>query len=193
MEISQALPNIKFVWWMVLVRGIAAIAFGILAMFWTSTTLTLLFLYFGLYLLIDGVISVVSGIVSQQSQWGWLAALGLVEIVVGVLVLRNPDTTAKLLVIFLALWALVGGALQLLAAWRFRAAEDGSWVWLMVAGVLSAVFGIYFIINPAGLANFLLVVTGAFSVILGVILVAGALRLRKAVTSGEFVISGDAS
>ena len=61
-------------------------------------------------------------------------------------------------------------------------------MWVLVSGVLSLLFGIYFVINPLTLAKFLLVITGLFAVLLGVVLVAGALRLRTLLKDPRFEI-----
>jgi uncharacterized membrane protein HdeD (DUF308 family) len=171
-------PNLKALWWMVLLRGIAALGFGVLAMFWPQATLKLLFVYFGAYLVVDGLVAIVSGLITRRTRWGWMVLLGTVEIVLGVIVMLNPSEVTSALVIFLALWALIGGAVQIIAALRFRSSGDGSWVWLLAGGALSLLFGIYFVINPLALAKFVLVVAGVFSVLLGVVLVAGAFRVR---------------
>jgi len=178
-EIKEILqPNLKALWWMVLLRGIATLGFGLLAMFWPQGTLKLLFVYFGAYLVVDGVVAIISGLVTRRTNWGWMVLLGTVEIVLGVIVVLNPSEVTSMLVIFLALWALIGGLVQVVAALRFRSAGDGSWVWLLAGGVLSLLFGIYFVINPLALAKFVLVVAGVFAVLLGVVLIAGAFRVR---------------
>jgi len=175
-------------WWLVLIRGIGAILFGILAMFWPGVTLSLLFMIFGAYAVLDGIVAFITGLIFRGTLWGWVLVQGLVSVALGLLVFRYPDNAAALFVIFLAAWALVSGAVQAYAAFRLKSAGEANWVWVLASGVLSLLFGIYFVINPLTLAKFLLVITGLFAVLLGVVLVAGALRLRTLLKDPRFEI-----
>src|SRR5690606_322933 len=109
-------------WWLFLLRGVAAIVFGIAAFLWPGLTLQVLMLLFGAYVLVDGVFGLVQSIRKreQMSQW-WLWALeGLLGIVVGVLTFIAPGVTAYVLLIFIAAWAIVGGIIRIVMAIRLR-------------------------------------------------------------------------
>lgn len=178
-------------WWLVLVRGIAAILFGFVAMFWPSATLSLLFMIFGAYAVLDGIVAFVTGLIFRGTMWGWVLVQGVVSFALGLLTFRYPEQAAALFVVFLAAWALVGGALQTYAAFRLRGAGEDNWVWVFASGALSLVFGIYFMVNPLSLAKFLLVITGVFAMLLGVVLVAGAFRVRALLKDPQFqMLSG---
>ena len=107
-------------WWLVLLRGLAAIAFGAVALSWPGLTLLTLILLFGVYVLTDGVIAIVAAIVGGASvNRGWLAIVGILGIAVGVLTLMLPGMTTLILLFTMAGWAVAIGVLP--SFWVSRA------------------------------------------------------------------------
>lgn len=168
-------------WWLFLLRGIAAILFGIAAFVWPGQTLTVLIILFGAYVLVDGVSGLVQAIRHRDrlERW-WLWALeGALGIVVGLLTFLAPGVTALVLLIFIAAWAIVGGALRIAVAIELRKEIRGEWL-LVAGGVLSILFGILLILVPqAGILSIVWLI-GFYAVLFGGLLVWLALRLRRA-------------
>jgi hypothetical protein len=93
-------------WWMILLRGILAILFGIAAFIWPGLTIEVLVLLFDAYALVDGIFAVIVGIqqYGENERW-WINLLeGIAGIVLGVLTLLWPGTTATVLLAFIAAW-----------------------------------------------------------------------------------------
>src|SRR5689334_14735051 len=109
-------------WWALVLRGVAAIMFGVLALAWPGLTLQVLVALFGAYALVDGVFAVVAAIGGRQhtDQWFLLLLEGLLGIVVGVVTWAAPGITATALVLYIALWSVVTGVLEIVAAIRLR-------------------------------------------------------------------------
>src|SRR5690606_30621774 len=97
------------VWWLVLVQGILAIAFGLVAMFLPGATLLTILVFFGVYSILDGILALVGGIKNRDEGWGWLIFQGIAGIAVGILALRFPSTTIIALTLLVAFWALMIG------------------------------------------------------------------------------------
>lgn len=168
-------------WWLFLLRGIAAIVFGIAAFLWPSLTLQVLMLLFGAYVLVDGVFGLVQSVRNRErmSQW-WLWALeGVLGIVVGILTFIAPDVTAYVLLLFIAAWAIVGGIIRIVMALRLRKEIEGEW-YLVVSGILSTLFGVVLFIMPAAGLLSLIWLIGFYAVLFGILFIALALRLRRA-------------
>lgn len=117
-------------WWLFLLRGLCAIVFGVLAFVWPGATLLTLVLLYGGFALVDGVASIVTAIKggSLTSRW-WLAIIGGLGIVAGILTLYWPGLTALALLLFIAVWAIatvIGayaiaqGILTVAFSWRLR-------------------------------------------------------------------------
>jgi uncharacterized membrane protein HdeD (DUF308 family) len=166
-------------WWLMLLRGICAVIFGVLTFVWPGVTLITLVLFYGAFALVDGVLSLAAAIMggAPAPRW-WLAIVGLLGIGVGVVTLFMPGITALVLLYYIAFWAIAVGVLEIVGAIRLRKEIDNEW-WLVAAGVLSVLFGLLLIIQPGAGALALIFTIGVYAVIYGIVLIAFALRLRK--------------
>jgi len=166
-------------WWLLLLRGIAAIIFGLLAFAWPGLTLVTLILFYCAFVLVDGVLAVIAAITGgvPGSRW-WLAIIGLLGIAAGLVTFMMPGLTAVLLLLFIAGWAIATGVFQIIGAIKLRKEIDNEWL-LILGGIISVLFGVSMMLAPGAGALALVWVIGAYSVVIGAIFVALALRLRK--------------
>ena len=167
-------------WWLLLLRGIAAIVFGLLAFAWPGLTLVTLVLFYGAFALVDGVIALVaafSGGAKPLPTW-WLVIVGLLGIAAGIVTFVMPGITALLLIIFIGAWALVHGVFEIIGAIQLRKEIDNEWM-LILSGVVSVLFGLIVLIAPGAGALGLIWVIAAYSIVFGISVVALALRLRN--------------
>jgi uncharacterized membrane protein HdeD (DUF308 family) len=164
----------------VLLRGIAAILFGIVALAWPQVTLVSLVLLWGAWALIDGVTALVAGWNAKDAgkpMWQ-IVLVGVVGIAAGVLTFVMPGVTAIALLVMIAVWAIVSGVFQIVAAIRLRKEIANEWM-LILSGALSVVFGALMIVSPGAGALAVLWLIGSFAIAFGVLLVILAFRLRK--------------
>jgi uncharacterized membrane protein HdeD (DUF308 family) len=167
-------------WWLLLLRGIAAIIFGILAFAWPGITLLSLVILYGAYALVDGVLSIaaaVGGGGGATPRW-WLIVVGLLGIAAGLLTFFWPQITALVLLMFIGAWALIHGVFEIIGAIRLRKEIDNEWM-LILSGALSVIFGAAMLIMPGAGALALIWVIGAYSIIFGILFVGFAFRLKK--------------
>lgn len=167
-------------WWTLVLRGIAAIVFGLLAWFYPGVTLAVLVLFFGVYVLIDGLIALFAAFskrVPEDSRWlvGLLGALG---VLIGVLTLWRPAAAAVALLLYLAAWALVMGVLQIVAAIRLRKEIQGEF-WLGLAGALSIGLAVLILVSPGAGALSLIWIIAGFAVLYGITLLMLGLKVKK--------------
>ena len=166
-------------WWLILLRGIAFILFGVLAFVWPGLTLVTLVLFYGAFALIDGVLALASAIMggNMGSRW-WLALIGLAGIAVGVLTFAWPGLTALVLLFFIASWAIVLGVFQIIGAIRLRKEIDNEWT-LILGGVISVLFGVILFAAPGAGALGLIWAIGAYAIVFGVLMVLASFRVKK--------------
>ena len=167
-------------WWVLVVRGVMAIAVGVFAFVWPQGTITALVLVFGAIALVDGTVAVVASIAGHRlaPYWWVLLLQGLLGIGVGVLTLFNPVITAVVLLIYIAVWAIGMGVLQVIAAVRLRHDITGEW-WLVLGGIAGVVFGILLIGNPAAGALAMMWLSGSFALVWGAMLMLGGFDVRR--------------
>ena len=166
-------------WWLILLRGIAAIIFGVLAFVWPGITLVTLVLLFGAFTLVDGVLALGHAIMGGNvgSRW-WLALIGVLGILVGLMAFVRPGYFALVLLVFMASWAIVLGVFQIIGAVRLRKEIDNEWA-IGLSGALSVLFGVVLLVAPGAGALAFIWVIGAYAVVFGILLVMAALKLKK--------------
>jgi uncharacterized membrane protein HdeD (DUF308 family) len=167
-------------WWVMMLRGLAAIAFGICAIAWPGITLVALIWLFGIFSIMDGVFGVILGIRGEAdgTVWWTMVLLGLLALAAGIVALAMPGLTLVVLATLIAVSAIVRGAFEIYAAIRLRHEIDDEWI-LGLSGTMSIIFGGLIMWRPgAGLIAIALLI-GAYMLALGVLGIALSLRLRK--------------
>ncbi|AKU97050.1 putative membrane protein [Labilithrix luteola] len=166
-------------WWSFVLRGLAAIIFGILAFVVPGPTLGFLIVLFAIYALVEGVFGVAGAIKEIRSEGRSLLLLvnGLVSIAAGIIALAAPRLTAVALLYVIAFWAFVTGAIELVTAIRLRREVEGEWV-MGLAGLLSILFGILLVMAPRVGALVMVFQIGFYAIVFGCALVGVGYRLR---------------
>src|SRR6516164_3776334 len=178
---SEVLRSLADNWWLLLLRGIAAIAFGVLAFLWPGLTLVTLTLLWGAYALMDGVIAIWAAIGASGGDAGprwWLGLSGVASILAGVVTFYYTGTTTLVLLMFIAVWAIIIGALQIWGAIALRKVLQHEWL-LILNGVLSIAFGAVLLAQPATGALALVWMIAWYAIFFGCLFVALALKLRQ--------------
>ena len=172
-------------WWSLLLRGVAAIAFGVLTWLQPQASAAALLLIFGAYVFVDGLLGVYAALRSRNHSRHWWVLLiwGLIGVAVGVMTVINPAITGLVLTMYIAIWALVTGVLQILVAIRLRKEIQGEWV-LILGGLISVLFGGFVLAQPAAGMMAMLWVLAAYAVVFGVLMVILAFKFRKGIGPG---------
>jgi uncharacterized membrane protein HdeD (DUF308 family) len=166
-------------WWLILLRGVCAVIFGVLTFVWPDVTLVTLVLLYGAYALVDGVLALSAAVMggAMAPRW-WLAVVGLLGIVAGLATLLMPGMVALVILYFIAFWAITIGVMQIVGAIRLRKEIDNEW-WLVASGALSVLFGVVLVVRPGAGALGMILVIGIYAVVYGIILISFAFRLRS--------------
>jgi uncharacterized membrane protein HdeD (DUF308 family) len=169
-----------FPWWLVLLEGIFAVLFGLLLLVAPGSTLVFLVQVLGFYLLIDGILRLVS-IFLDSSLWGLKLAIGILGILGGLVVLNHPlwsalaiPTYIVYIVGFLAIFQGAGGLIQM-----FRGDGWGAGI----LGVLAIIFGIIVLANPLIGVVALPFVLGGFMIAGGIAAIVASFSLRSSPTT----------
>ena len=166
-------------WGWIALRGLAAVVFGLLTLFDPRISLTALVLLWGAYAFVDGIFAIVSAVRDRRQEPHWVSLLvtGIAGVVAGLLTFFVPGITALVLLYFIAAWALVTGIAEIVAAVRLRKVITGEWM-LALAGLLSVIFGVFLFAFPGAGALTIVLWIGAYALVLGIVLLVLAFRLR---------------
>ena len=165
-------------WWLLALRGLAAVLFGILAFVWPGMTIFWLVCFFGAYALVNGILSFV--LAAKAPKGSGVAGLifgGLLSVAAGLLTFFWPALTALGLLILIAWWAIVNGVMEIITAIRLRKVITNEW-FLILAGLASIVFGVLLLLQPTVGALVLIWWIGAWALFFGVLLMILAFRMR---------------
>jgi uncharacterized membrane protein HdeD (DUF308 family) len=167
-------------WWALALRGVAAIIFGLVALFWPPAAIAALVALFGAYALVDGIFNLVHAVRAGRAgeRWGWLVFEGVVSLLVGIVTFFSPGVAVLALVLWVAVWSLVTGIAEIVTAIRLRKAIQGEWL-LALSGIVSIAFGVLLFISPLIGAIAIAIWIGAYALVFGALLVGLSLRLRS--------------
>ncbi|HYY89063.1 MAG TPA: HdeD family acid-resistance protein [Chloroflexota bacterium] len=165
-------------WWLVALRGLLAVVFGLLAFAWPGMTLVVLIVLFGAYAVVDGVLGILAALRGDTDHRLAMLLEGVVSVVAGVVAFVWPGLTALVLAYIIAFWAILTGVLEIVAAVRLRRVIHNEWA-LLVGGALSVLFGVVVAAAPGAGALALVWLIGAYAVVFGIALIAVSWRLRS--------------
>jgi uncharacterized membrane protein HdeD (DUF308 family) len=166
-------------WWVLLLRGIVSILFGVVAFAWPGLTLATLVLFFAAFVLVDGVFDVFHAFSGrgENDHWWVLLLEGVLGIAFGVITWVNPGVTTLVLLLFIAFWAMATGTLRIIMAIRLRKEIQGEW-WLVLSGAASMLFGVIVLARPGAGALAMLMFIAAWATVVGVFLVILSFKVR---------------
>jgi uncharacterized membrane protein HdeD (DUF308 family) len=165
-------------WWTLVLRGIAAIIFGILAYLWPGITFTVLVLFFGAYALWDGVFALIGAFRTEGERRWSLVLEGVVGLAAGLVTFFWTGAASLALLLVIGAWAIVTGIFEIVSAIRLREEIEGEWL-LLISGVLSVLFGIALAIWPAAGLVAVTWMIGAYAMVFGFLLTMLGFRLRN--------------
>ena len=162
-------------WWLIALRGVFAILFGIIAFAAPGAVMLTLALFFAAYLLVDGVIGIAAAVRAARAheRWGLLLAEGALNIVMGLIAGIFPVSAVLAFVFVTAASALITGGLMLAAAFKLTQAHGR--LWLALGGIVSVIWGVLLVIVGAVVLTWWL---GAYALVFGIALLVLAFQLR---------------
>ena len=172
-------------WWTLLLKGILLILFGILAIINPGITLTVFVVWFAIFMMFDGIISLI-GVISnwktEEDKW-LLVAEGALGLLLGFLVYRKPETFVSFIAFLISFWAIFSGVARIAMAIQLRKEIEGEG-WLILSGILSILFGVIVFAQPGiGIATLMMIIA-IFAILVGILLILLSLKLRK---SGKLI------
>jgi uncharacterized membrane protein HdeD (DUF308 family) len=166
-------------WWLLAIRGVAAMLFGFAAFVWPGLTLEILVIFFGAFALIDGVIELYVAYRRRTAGgWGTHVIQGLAGIVAGLIALVLPGLAALSIIILIGAWAIVTGITEIFLTIRLHDRLRSEWLWVLT-GLASLLFGIALVLFPTAGALALAWLIGAYAIVVGILLLALGLSLRN--------------
>jgi uncharacterized membrane protein HdeD (DUF308 family) len=166
-------------WWLLALRGLLGVVFGIVALIMPVATILALMLLFSAYMLVDGCFALYTAVraMRRHDSWGMPLIQGIANIATAAIAFLWPEITVVAFVLLLAAWSIVSGCLMIAAAYNVDRQHGRGW--LAFGGVISLLYGFLMILAPLLGAVVLTWWLGAYSIVFGVALIVLAFRLRS--------------
>jgi uncharacterized membrane protein HdeD (DUF308 family) len=166
-------------WWLVALRGVLAILFGVVAILLPGPTLAALVLLFAAYMVVDGVLAIIAAVraARRRERWGWLIFEGVVDLAAAAIVFFFPIATILAFVMLMGAWAIVSGSVLWAAAFRLNLTHGRRL--MAFGGIISVIWGFLLILWPGIGALAVTLWMGAYALIFGAALLVLAFRLRR--------------
>ena len=161
-----------------IIRGVAAILFGILVVLWPGASVLALVILFGIYAVFDGAISIVQYFTRKTRRSVWQLGGGIISVLAGLVAFAWPGITALSLALVIGLWAVMLGVSQIALAFEVKRNVGSWWLWL-ITGVVTTLFGLFLVILPGAGILSLLGLLASFAILLGILLIASGVGLRR--------------
>jgi uncharacterized membrane protein HdeD (DUF308 family) len=178
---QQVAEAIGCLWWLPLLRGILLLVLGGYSLFRPGMTIAVLAQVIGIFVVADGVLCILAGVMGEVPSRIWIIVRGVVEILVGLFVFANPilvaGVTGTVLIYMLAFTAILSGIFEIMAAIQDRKQIEGEG-WLILGGALTVMFGVLVLISPIAFGLVMVRILGIFAIIAGISLIVFAFRLR---------------
>jgi uncharacterized membrane protein HdeD (DUF308 family) len=179
--------------WSLILRGILAIAFGILVWVWPRITLVVLIILFGIFAVVSGIFALAAAYQAFRAglRWWLLAVSGVACLIAGIAAFVWPHETALILLYVIAVWAIVTGVAEIAAA--FSAGRTSFDEWLLVpGGVLSIIFGIVLFVFPGVGLLALVWLIGIYAILYGISLISSAFSIARIQRAARGPMTGTA-
>ncbi len=165
-------------WWAIVLRGVFAVIFGVLAIAWPGVTLGMFVLLFGVFALADGIFALAAAFAGGSgTPWWALVLKAIVSVIVAGVAFLMPGLTALTLLYLIAIWAIFIGLMEIAVALRLRKEIEGE-MFLILSGILSILFGFLMIARPGAGALALTWMIGGYAIGFGILLIALGFRLK---------------
>lgn len=166
-------------WWIFLIRGFAALLFGLAVLLFPGAALSLIITLVAAYFLVDGIFTIIYAIQRRNEPRWWVSLLeGFIGVLAGIGAFLYPGMTSLILLYIIAFWAVMTGLMEIIFAIEMRKAINNE-LWMILSGIVSILFGVLLVLFPGGGILTLLTLLGAYAFAFGVIMIIFAFRLRS--------------
>ena len=148
-------------WWLPLSLGVLSLIAGIIVLAKPSNSLATLAVVAGIFVLVDGIAELCASLIGSTENRGLVAVLGVLNLIVGVVLIRHPVGGVTFLVVIIGVWLIAIGAIRFVQSFE----ADGHRLWRLVVAVVELIAGIVIISTPhIGFATLALLIGFAFIV-----------------------------
>jgi uncharacterized membrane protein HdeD (DUF308 family) len=168
-------------WWISLLSGIFFVIVGIWVFKTPLESYLALAILFSVTFFVSGIFEIVYA-VSNRSQlegWGWALTGGIIDLILGFILMSNPGITIAVLPLFVGFAVLFRSVMAMGAAFDLKSYGSKDWGWMLLIAILGLLFSFMLLWNPIFAGATIIVWTGLAFISIGIFRIMLSLRLRK--------------
>jgi uncharacterized membrane protein HdeD (DUF308 family) len=161
--------------------GVTTILFGIAAVFWPQLTIVTLLYLFAAFVLVSGLFGLFDGITSigtKGSSWVLKLLLGVLQIGVGIYLLRHPHVTFATFILLIGFTLIFRGVFDMVVAFTEKMSATNRTLSL-IGGAIALIVGIIVLFQPVTSGVAFVWLLGLYCLISGPIMIALAVDANK--------------
>ncbi|NSL87117.1 HdeD family acid-resistance protein [Chitinophaga solisilvae] len=177
--LSAIRNNVKY-WWLYLLNGIIFLIAGFIVFRNPFSSYVLLSIFFSVTLFITGIMEIAfaAGNRKQMYGWGWSLASGIIDVIIGFILMIYPAISMAVIPLFLGFWFMFKGISLIVFAIQLNTDKIPNWGWVLLGGILLIILSVVILDNPAlGAATILGLMAASFW-ITGILSIMYAFRLK---------------
>jgi uncharacterized membrane protein HdeD (DUF308 family) len=177
-EVYDTNEGPKRAWWLLLILGLISVVVGGLLIFWPGSTITVVTMIVGFFMIVTGVVRFFVAVFDSHSQDRWLMVFaGIIGIVLGVIVMKNPEGTIKVIALIVAIFWLIAGLVDFFRGLTNSDIPDRSA--RIVFGLMSVIFGIVILVWPAITIGVFAILAGIYAVFFGILEIVASFQIKN--------------
>lgn len=168
-------------WWLSLVLGILFIVVAIWLLFNPMASYVALSILFAAFMFVSGLFEIVFAIGNKDTipSWGWALAGGIIDLLIGILLLASPGLSMAVLPFILAFWLMFRGFSGIGTSMDLRRYGSRSWGWNLAISILAILLSFGIIWLPAAGALTFVLITAYTFIVIGIFRISISFELRK--------------
>lgn len=178
--LDSARRAVKY-WWMSLIIGVLALGIGVWCIFKPVEALLALTILFVVSFLISGILEIIFALSNKDSLhgWGWTLASGIIDLLLGIILLCIPIETPLIMIYFVGFWIMFQSVWAIGAAVDLQRIKVSGWGWLLALAILGLIFSFVFIVSPGFGGGFIVVLMSVSFIIYGIFRIYLSFRLKS--------------
>ena len=171
--------ELKSYWWLLLLSGVVSIVIGGALLLWPGKTLTVVGFLIGLWMLFAGIMRFLIALFGGDTDGRWVILfVGIVGIVLGIVVMRNPTETIAIIVLIAAIFWIITGLVDIFRGISDSEMENRGWV--IFGRAIAALAGAVVLLWPAASVLVLAVIAGVFFIVDGIMQIIAGFQVKSA-------------
>lgn len=168
-------------WWTLLIIGLVSLVVGIWCMFTPISTFLALTMVFLVSFFFFGILEVIFAISNKNAMrnWGWRLAMGIIDILFGILLVSNMGATVEVLCFFVAFWLMFQSIWGIASSIELQKIPHSDWGWMLALSILLLLGSFFLISNPAATAAFTVYIVSFSFVVYGVFAIYLSMKLKN--------------